>query len=194
MAKSKLQSTVAVLRQHLGKYKTESMFGALINKSESWVKKVSINNRPLSREAALLISIETNISPEWLLANDTSIAPKTIEGEKYNLEAFLKYRAGLNGTKSTLIDPLVDVATDLLPSIALRIARTYQAHRRSRQNVELITKYLDKMLDTMSKEFPLSAGACRAETERSAIRLCRSFASNLSKKIKSSKIKDKELI
>lgn len=191
MAKSKLKSTVAVLRQHLGKYKTESMFGALINRSESWVKKVSTNHRDLNRDAALLISIETGVSPEWLLANDVGVPPETLHGEKYNLDAFLKYRASLADTKPTLLDPLVDIATDLLPSVVLQVARIYQANRKSKQHIVGITKYLNTVLVELGNEFQPPIGSNPAEIERSAIRLCRNFASNLPKKIKSYKINKK---
>lgn len=173
MAKSKYITALSVLRSHLGEYKNEVKFGALIGKSESWTKKVCCKRIHINRDTALRISLETGVCPEWLLANNTQVPPKTVFGGEYTAGTFEEYRKTLKASKPTMVDALLAVGGDVLPELMFQISKHYHTHRTSSETVGNITAYLQSMMTELAEKFPITKDKNLLEIERSALQLCR---------------------
>lgn len=94
MALSKRKTTVAVLREILGKYDgREDRFALLAKRSRSWVKKVSAGLIPLSEDTARRLELETGIPRDWLMGPANAI-PKNSEGKRYESADFQWHRDG----------------------------------------------------------------------------------------------------
>lgn len=93
MALPKNKTTLSVLRTILGQGPgNAARFAKKINKSESWLTKVSCGQMPLTRDAATVIAYETGISLRWLLEGDVSIPPHTGDYQAYTQETYALYR------------------------------------------------------------------------------------------------------
>ena len=69
--KRKKRTPIAVLRHTLGSYEgQEEVFGATVECSVSWVKKVSSGLRTITPKTARQVSLATGVSEKWLLAGD----------------------------------------------------------------------------------------------------------------------------
>ncbi len=100
MAISQRKTTIAVLRALMGPvYGREDRFAELAQRSVSWVKKVSAGIEPLTGDVAHALSLETGISPTWLLRGDPATAPVGSAGQLYNERAFQLHRAKLGKGK-----------------------------------------------------------------------------------------------
>jgi len=132
MAHSKSKTCIAVLRAHLGEWGKESPFAALVHRSTSWVKHASAGLTPLTREMAIQISFETGVCPEWLASADISKPPIAANaGEPFDAAYFQRHRQSIKASNPSLNDPYIPIATELLPSCFLRIARAiYRPGRR----------------------------------------------------------------
>jgi len=155
MAHSKNKTCLAILRAHLGDWGKENQFAALIHRSTSWVKHASAGLVPLTREMAIQISFETGICPEWLASADISIPPMSANhGEPFDAAYFERYRQSIKASKPSLSDPYIPIATELLPSCFLRIARAIYGFGHSHSGLQDASKDLDSLV----QRFELNMG------------------------------------
>lgn len=91
--KSKIRSTIAVLRETLGPLTgSESTFAAVTGLSTSWVNKTSYRKIDLTPKAAQRVSSRTGVSVDWLLRGDISIPPIEIDNRTpYNRSSYDRY-------------------------------------------------------------------------------------------------------
>ena len=95
-AKNATQTTVAVLRDVLGKIPGGLVrFARLAKRSPSWVKKVSAGIVPLSQETARLLELETGVALDWLMQKKPPFGPPVNgRGKPYTLDDFKWHQAG----------------------------------------------------------------------------------------------------
>jgi plasmid maintenance system antidote protein VapI len=174
MAHSKNRTTLAVLRSHLGPLGGEHELASIIGRSASWVNKVSAGRIYMTRDAAIRISMETGVCPEWLLHNDPSTSPVAAEsGVRFDSTFFNKYRENLVSTKPTMVDPLIQISSEALPAFVLCVARHFQAVRASPGEVRRLSEWLKNAAHILENEFPFAEGRNSAELDRAALELCR---------------------
>jgi len=174
MAHSKNRTTLAVLRSHLGPFGGEPELASIIGRSPSWVNKVSAGRIYMTRDAALRISMETGVCPEWLLQNDPAASAVAAEsGVLFDDAFFKKYRENLVSTKPTMVDPLMQISSEALPAFVLCVARHFQAVRSSPEDVRRLSEWLKKAAHILENEFPVGEGRNSAEFDRAALELCR---------------------
>mgnify|MGYP000347585097 CR=1 FL=1 len=84
MAKSKLKTNLAILRQELGQLGKSAPFTKLIGKSESWLRKASCGQIPIHPTTAFIISAKTGYCAAWIegIAEQKKINPY-LENEPY---------------------------------------------------------------------------------------------------------------
>jgi hypothetical protein len=119
------------------------------------VKHASAGLAPLTREMAIQISFETGICPEWLASADISIPPISANhGEPFDAAYFERYRQSIKASKPSLSDPYIPIATELLPSCFLRIARAIYGFGHSQSGLQNASKDLDSLV----QRFELNMG------------------------------------
>jgi transcriptional regulator with XRE-family HTH domain len=84
MSRSKKKSTLAVLREIIGI--TAGQMGKRLGCSRHTINSIEINRIALGEERATKLFSETQISPDWLLANDPTAPPVSAKGEPYTRE------------------------------------------------------------------------------------------------------------
>lgn len=174
MAHSKNRTTLAVLRSHLGPLGGEHELSSIIGRSASWVNKVSAGRIHMTRDAALRISMETGVCPEWLLRNDPAESAVAVEsGVRFDNAFFKRYRDNLASTKPTMVDPLIQISSEALPSFVLCVARHFQAVRSSHGEVKRLSEWLRNAAHILENEFPVAERRDTPELERAALELCR---------------------
>jgi hypothetical protein len=174
MAHSKDRTTLAVLRSHLGSLGGEHELASIIGRSPSWVNKVSAGRIYMTRDAALRISMETGVCPEWLLQNDPAVPAVAAESAvPFDNAFFKKYRENLVSTKPTMVDPLMSISSEVLPAFLLCVARHFQAVRSSPREVRRLSEWLNDAARTLEDEFPVGKRSNSAELNRAALELCR---------------------
>jgi hypothetical protein len=174
MAHSKNRTTLAVLRSLLGPFGGEHELASIIGRSASWVNKVSAGRIYMTRDAALRISMETGVCPEWLLQNDPATFPVAAEsGVRFDSAFFNMYRENLLSTKPTMVDPLVKISSEALPAFVVCVARHFQAVRSSPMEVRRLSDWLKDAVRILESEFPVGQRRNSAELDRAALEMCR---------------------
>lgn len=174
MAHSKNRTTLAVLRSHLGPLGGEHELASIIGRSASWVNKVSAGRIHMTRDAALRISMETGVCPEWLLRNDPAVSAVAAEsGVRFDNAFFKRYRDNLASTKPTMVDPLMQISSEELPAFVMCVARHFQAVRSSPGEVRRLSEWLKNAAHILENEFPVGERRNPAELNRAALELCR---------------------
>jgi len=174
MAHSRNRTSLAALRSHLGPLGGEHELASIIGRSPSWVNKVSAGRIHMTRDAALRISMETGVCPEWLLQNDPTTSPVAAEsGLRFDNAFFKKYRENLVSTKPTMVDPLVEISSEALPAFVLCLARHFQAVRSSPGDVRRLSEWLKNAVHILENEFPVGERRNPLELDRAALELCR---------------------
>ena len=174
MAHSKNRTTLAILRSHLGPFGGESELASIIGRSPSWVNKVSAGRIHMTRDAALRLSMETGVCPEWLLQSDPATPPVAAESRSPFSDAFFKkYRENLRTTKPTMVDPLVQISSEALPAFVLCVARHFQAARSTPGEVRRLSDWLKDAARFLEDKFAVGGQRNLAELDRAALELCR---------------------
>ena len=174
MAHSKNRTTLAVLRSYLGSLGGEPELASIIGRSPSWVNKVSAGRLYMKRDAALRISMETGVCPEWLLQNDPTVPAVAAESRALFDNAFFKkYRENLLSTKPTMVDPLMQISSEALPALVLKMARHFQAVRASTSEVRRLRDWLEDAVRRLEDAFPILEQSKSVELDRAALELCR---------------------
>jgi transcriptional regulator with XRE-family HTH domain len=79
MRRSTVRTTLGRLRLSLGLGQKE--LADRLGVSTSHIQKIELKKLPLSRELAMRLWTETDVSPEWLLKGEPTSQPVTIDGE-----------------------------------------------------------------------------------------------------------------
>ena len=91
MSRSTKKSTLAVLREIIGI--NAGQMGKRLGCSRHTINSIEINRIALGEERATKLFTETQISPDWLLANDPKAPPVSAKGERYTREIFERAQA-----------------------------------------------------------------------------------------------------
>jgi hypothetical protein len=122
MAKSKLKTTLSVLREILGNEGNQDLFSRLIGKSASWVRHVSSGELPLTREAAYQIGFATGVNPEWLMSGNVESPPTSYDSaQTYTFATFQNYLEQKKSAFPELVDPLGEAGTKIIPEKLVKI-------------------------------------------------------------------------